>query len=696
MPHLPDDRVVSLAIHLLGTPHVVRDGERLPSPRGHKVWGLLAYLVLSESAVSRKQLAALLFEDAEDPLATLRWNLSELRRLLGDVGLRGDALQLSLAPGTCVDVERIANASSADALRVPGLGHELLEGMSFSSSPSFEVWLAAERRHLQGTAESVLREAALARLATGAAGEAADLAARLVRQNPLDENFQALLVRSLAAAGDGVGAARQAAACRELFKRELGVMPGATLDSAMRTVTALSTDRPATGRAAVIAQIDAGEAAISAGVLEAGLQCLRRAVDEADAVGDAPLRARARVALGGALVHAARGRDEEGATALHEALAFSLPGEPTLAAAACRELGYVEFLRGRYERALAWLRQAAPLAGDDLAEQARIATLHGSTLSDTGHYAAAIAVLQNAAALADDAGDLKQLAYALSMLGRALMLRGERAPAAVALDRSLALAQQGWTAFVPWPQSLRAEVELDSGDLSAAAERFEHAFALGCQLGDPCWEGIAGRGLGRIAILRGEPARAISILTDCIARCARLPDAYLWGKGYALETPWRRRCRRPRSGSTNWKNSPRAAACASSRCARNCIAPRSVTAPAAPPPRCWPARSTTPCWSAWWPRRPKPWPPGARPPLEARPPRRQAADTAAVSWLLRMSGAARRCRPREGSVPAIHVAAAGSVRPRRRRPSIRPARPPTSACARSRARRRSGASRRRG
>ena len=98
------------------------------------------------------------------------------------------------------------------------------------------------------------------------------------------------------------------------------------------------------------------------------------------------------------------------------------------------------------------------------------------------------------------------------------------------------MAQQGWTAFVPWPQSLRAEVELDSGDLSAAAERFEHAFALGCQLGDPCWEGIAGRGLGRIAILRGEPARAISILTDCIARCARLPDAYLWGKGYALET----------------------------------------------------------------------------------------------------------------------------------------------------------------
>ena len=73
------------------------------------------------------------------------------------------------------------------------------------------------------------------------------------------------------------------------------------------------------------------------------------------------------------------------------------------------------------------------------------------------------------------------------------------------------------------------------GDVSAAAERFEHAFALGCQLGDPCWEGIAGRGLGRVAVARGETQRAVEILVDSIARCVRLPDAYLWGKGYALD-----------------------------------------------------------------------------------------------------------------------------------------------------------------
>jgi hypothetical protein len=90
-------------------------------------------------------------------------------------------------------------------------------------------------------------------------------------------------------------------------------------------------------------------------------------------------------------------------------------------------------------------------------------------------------------------------------------------------------------AFLPWPQSLRAEVDMVNGNLEAAAERFEHAFALGCQLGDPCWEGIAGRGLGRIAQSRGNSSGAIEILLDAIARSARLPDGYLWAKAYVLE-----------------------------------------------------------------------------------------------------------------------------------------------------------------
>lgn len=526
---------MGLAIYLLGKPHVERDGRALPAPRGQKVWALLAYLIRSGSTVSRRHLAELLFMEADDPQAALRWNLSELRKLLAMDELRGDMLSMPVDASLYVDVHALTQGSWSEALRVPGLDHVFLEGLHFSGCAAFEVWLATERRHLQATSEAVLREAAMARLASGSCAEAADLAARLVQQNPLEEDFQVLLVRCLAAAGDGVGAARQATACRGLFLRELGVRPSAALDAAMTTTTATPTMRPATGRVAAIAQIDAGEAAIGAGVLDAGLQCLRRAVVEADSTGDASLRTRARVALGGALVHAARGRDEEGATALHEALVIGEASCAPIAAAASRELGYVEFLRGRYERAIVLLNHASALAGTDQAEQMRIGIVHGSVLSDTAHYAEAIALLHQSIAQAQRLGDRKQLAYALSMVGRALLLQGDLPQAAHMLDDSIALAQQSWTAFLPWPQSLRAEADMLNGNLDSAAERFEHAFALGCQLGDPCWEGIAGRGLGCIAQSRGNATVAIEILLDAIARSSRLPDGYLWTKAYALE-----------------------------------------------------------------------------------------------------------------------------------------------------------------
>lgn len=526
---------MGLAIHLLGTPRVERGGVPAPAPRGHKVWALLGYLLRSSAPMSRRHLAGLLFSDAEDPQATLRWNLSELRKLLGLKGLTGDLLELKPDPAIYVDVFALTQAAWSQAIRVPGLGKAFLEGLQLSGCPAFDVWLETERRHLQGTSEAVLREAALARLASGQCAQAVELASLLVRQNPLDEDYQVLLVRCLATSGDGLGAARQATVCRELFVRELGVRPGSALDAAMNTATATPTARPATGRMAAIAQLEAGEAAIGAGVLDAGLQCLRRAVVEADATGDAVIRTRARVALGGALVHAARGRDEEGATALHEALAIGETACPSHAAAACRELGYVEFLRGRYERSLVLLGQAVALAHTDVAEQTRIAIVRGSVLSDMAHYAESIDILRLAMRQAEAQQDKKQQAYALSLLGRALLLTGDLPRATIALDDSIGLAQQLWTAFLPWPQSLRAEVDMVNGEVDAAGERFEHAFALGCQLGDPCWEGIAGRGLGCIARLRGDTSNAIDILLDAISRSTRLPDGYLWAKAYALE-----------------------------------------------------------------------------------------------------------------------------------------------------------------
>ena len=53
-PQAPDEPPLQgLAIHLLGPPRVERGGAPVPLPRGHKVWGLLAYLVRNPKARGR-------------------------------------------------------------------------------------------------------------------------------------------------------------------------------------------------------------------------------------------------------------------------------------------------------------------------------------------------------------------------------------------------------------------------------------------------------------------------------------------------------------------------------------------------------------------------------------------------------------------------------------------------------------------
>ena len=127
---------MSLAIHMLGRPHLERDGEPVARPRGHKGWGLLAYLSLSRVRnPSREHLAELLFTGADDPLGSLRWNLAELRRALGPATLPHGSTELALPPGTFMDIDALIRGTPQEAVAIPGLGSELLEGMSSAARP---------------------------------------------------------------------------------------------------------------------------------------------------------------------------------------------------------------------------------------------------------------------------------------------------------------------------------------------------------------------------------------------------------------------------------------------------------------------------------------------------------------------------------------------------------------------------------
>lgn len=522
---------MATTIRLLGPPEIARDGRPAPAPKGQKTWGLLAYLVLSERPAARRRLAELLFADADDPLGALRWSLAQLRRALGAAAaIEGDPVALALAEDVAVDARDGGDAGA-------GAGGELLEGLDFSASPAFDAWLVVARGRFAGRAAAALHEAALEALTAGDAAGAAERAARLVALNPFDEGHHELLVRCLAAAGDRAGALAQADACRRLFRAQLGCEPSPAV---RRAAGAVGDDAGASGgtgsRVAALARLEAGDAAVAAGAVEHGIELLRQACAEAEGSGDGAVHGRALLALGGALVHAVRGQDEEGALVLTRAIAAAeAAGDRETLVSALRELAYTDIQAGRRASVDARLTRADRLAVTD-AEHAAISAVQGMNRSDMADYEGAFTALERSVDHAERCGERRRIAYASALLGRAHVLRGEHDAAALVLDRALELVEaERWLAFRPFPEALRAEVDLARGDLDRAGERLEHAFAVACDLQDPCWEGLAARNLGLLHRAGGRDGSVRGWMDEARTRCGRLPDRYVWMQGHVLD-----------------------------------------------------------------------------------------------------------------------------------------------------------------
>ncbi len=202
--------------------------------RGRKSWALLAYLVLADRPPSRARLADLMFGEADDPLAALRWSLAEVRRGLRCVAtIGGDPVVLGRDDDLVVDVDVVAQGPWTRAVRMPGLGSELLEGMSIPRAVVFESWLLAEQRRLAPASAVHLEEAAHAMRARGDHRAAIAYAVRRVALAPLDEAGHADLVQHYRAAGDHTAAGRHYESYVRMLRAELGVPPGAVITTAM-------------------------------------------------------------------------------------------------------------------------------------------------------------------------------------------------------------------------------------------------------------------------------------------------------------------------------------------------------------------------------------------------------------------------------------------------------------------------------
>lgn len=522
------ERRVTTRVRLLGHPRIEDDQQ--PRPRGLKSWALLARIALADRALSRHEVAAELFGNADDPLGALRWSLADVRRCLGvSTTLRGELLSLSV-DDVWLDVWDL----DGGILPASEIGGALLEGVEVRHSPGFDTWLLLARSRCAARSREELRRQALTKLESRDLEAAVDIAGVAARLDPLDEDAQELFLRTLVAAGHPGQAAMQWAACSATFARE-GLTPSPALRAA---AYATSTPAYSHGRAAVIARslVQAGKAAIAAGAADAGIETLRRAVDAAEHADDPGAQTEVLTALGTALVHAVRGFDGEGAIVLHRALAAArAAGRPSARAELLRELAFVDVQAGRHSSADRALQEAADLAGtlaDDLLA-ARIKAVQGMAEADRGRHRAAVILLQQSAEVAGRAGRERQRSWSLGVLARSLLLGGHVGAAREAAEASIEASNRaGWNAFVPWPQVLRAEALAEAGDWDAAGQEAEVAFALSCELGDPCWEGMAARAIGMIAKHKGDLDGARSWVTDARLRCDRVPDRYVWVSAY--------------------------------------------------------------------------------------------------------------------------------------------------------------------
>ncbi len=544
-----------LGVHLLGRPRIEVDGAPGYRYRSRKSWALLAFLLLAERSPTRSQLATLLFSEADDPLGALRWCLAEIRRARGpDAVLDGDPVTISLPPGATLDVDVLVHGHWSEAVELPGLGSDLLDGISIAHAEPFESWLLSERRRLAAASEAILHEAAVGLLTQGDLERARDLAVRAAVLSPLDENHQALLIRLYRLAGDDEAARRQYLAWTAVAERELGAVPGAAVVRAMREGPRVTRENHS---ASIHAVTEAGAAAVSAGALTAGVASFENAVSLADRSGADSERVQTRLVLAEALIHTLGGLDEAGLATLDEAERIAVANGDREAVTRVRaEVGYVDFLRARYDRAERALTQVLAEDATSPSVRAKALTYLGAVASDRADYPRAVSVLQDAVEASRAVREPRREAYGLSMLGRISLLRGDLAEAATSLEAAITLAERDhWLSFLPWPQAMLGQAWLSLGDIGAAERTLDQSFARACQIGDPCWEGISARGLALLAEACGDADGAFTRLIDARTRASRLADPYVWLDVHILDALCEMGRRHAHASTVSWAES---------------------------------------------------------------------------------------------------------------------------------------------
>jgi len=224
---------------LLGTPSLRRGHRLVPLVLRPKAMALVAYLALADGAVARRDLAPLLFPEAGDPRAALRWHLTYLRAAAPPLiarRLRAARGALALSVPTDVALFRLGAEVVSRHPGAPGAARtlslyrgNLVAGLAVSASADFDTWLYVTQESLQRT----FRRSALAfgRWALEAHRERQAIAplARLVGVDPYCEEAHLMLIRTYQALGHTQPAAAAYERYARIVRRELAAEPAPAL-----------------------------------------------------------------------------------------------------------------------------------------------------------------------------------------------------------------------------------------------------------------------------------------------------------------------------------------------------------------------------------------------------------------------------------------------------------------------------------
>jgi predicted ATPase/class 3 adenylate cyclase len=217
-------------------------------------------------------------------------------------------------------------------------------------------------------------------------------------------------------------------------------------------------------------------------------------------------------------------------------------------------------LRGQHGEARTWLSRVLD-RGDDLSPRLRAKALTGlgRATAAFGDYARMLALLEEAAAISRQLGDVEGVSRCLGFIGHGYLFSGDHEKAAAALDEGVELARQlgdarslqraignaaaaalerrdferaremytesvelacsaGLTVGLALATALLGYTLTLAGDFAAAEEQLATAAAMFADHGDSTWRQAVLRYRGLLLLLRGDVDQAELVLRDSLAR----------------------------------------------------------------------------------------------------------------------------------------------------------------------------------